>query len=119
MLSSLHFTPHQSTDATWHEFIRRVTCYHVPKVTKFHEHKLLPSYCALSLHCKRASYVLKLTMSTPWILSPFLFCHEQFGWHEDHEGNVLVTWDDEDKQTSDVEDSSESDYNSDVSDSDS
>ena len=53
-------------------------------------------------------------MSTPWTQSPFLLCHEQFGWHED-KGNVLITWDG-DPQGSD-EESSGSDEDSDSSDS--
>ena len=53
MVSALNYASPSSTTVTWHEFIRRVA-YHVPKVTKYHEHKLLPSYQALVLHCSRA-----------------------------------------------------------------
>ena len=55
MLSSLHFTTPTTASsdlALWHDFIRRVT-YHVPTVSKYHEHKLLPSYQALVLHAQR------------------------------------------------------------------
>lgn len=38
-------------------------------IPKFHEHNQ-----ALVLHSKRADYVLKLVLSTPWIQFPFLFC---------------------------------------------
>ena len=93
MLTALNYTPTSSSQLqTWHQFIRRVT-YHVPKVTKYHEHKLLPTYQALVLHCKRADYVLKLTMSAPWMVSPFLPCYQQFGWHMDREDGVTITWD--------------------------
>lgn len=104
MLAAVQYTPSSRTSLSmWHEFLRRVT-YHIPKVTKYHEHKLLPSYQALVLHCKRANYVLKLTMSSPWSHSPFLACFEQFGWHKEN-GNILISWDAEDHLDSDTEDS--------------
>lgn len=81
MLSAVQYKASTSTQLPllkWHEFIRKVT-YHVPKVTKSHELKLLPSFQALHLHSKRANYVLKLVLSTPWIHSPFLNCFTQFG----------------------------------------
>ncbi len=105
MLSSLHYTPCSMQLPAWHEFIRRVT-YHVPKVTKFHEHKLVPSYQALLLHCKRANYVLKLALSAPWTHSPFLPCFEQFGWHVDND-TIFITWD-SDLHESDEESDSDS-----------
>ena len=72
MLSALNYSPsRRSKFSTWHEFIRRVT-FHVPKVTKTHEFRVLPSYHALLLHCKRATYVLKLALSSPLRQSPFL-----------------------------------------------
>ena len=108
MFSALHYTPSTGTDlSSWHGFIRRVT-YHVPKVTKYHEFKLLPSYQALTLHCKRANYVLKLTLSAPWASSPFLACFEQFGWHREEDDGVTITWD-EDPHDSEASDGSDSD----------
>lgn len=97
----------------WHEFIRRIT-YHIPKVTKLHEYKLLPKYQALVLHCKRANYVLILVLSAPWTHSPFLPCFEQFGWHVENDC-IFITWD------SDLHDSDEevSDSDSELSDSNS
>ena len=90
MFSALNFTPSSRSQLSkWHEFIRRVT-YHIPKVTKTHESKVLPSYRALLLHCKRATYILKLTLSSPLRQSPFLLCFEQFGWHT-RDGNVEIT----------------------------
>ena len=92
MLSALNFTPSSRSQLSmWHELIRRVT-YHIPKVTKTHEFKVLPSYRALLLHCRRATYILKLTLSSPMRQSPFL-CYEQFGWHKNLDGNVQITWD--------------------------
>ena len=78
----------------------------MPKVTKFHEYKLIPSYQALTLHCKRADYVLKLIMSTPWYQSPFLPCFEQFDWHKE-DTNIMVTWDEVDSGS--VENDSDTD----------
>ena len=37
-------------------------------------------------------YVLKLVLSSPLLQSPFLFCHEQFGWHTLDE-QTKITWD--------------------------
>ena len=76
MLSTLHYAASSGRPglAVWHDFMRRV-----PKVTKFHEFMLLPSYKPLLLHCQRSNYVLKLAMSAPWIQSPFLICFTQFG----------------------------------------
>ena len=92
MLSALNFTPSSRSQlSTWHEFIRRVT-YHMPKVTKTHEFKVLPSYRALLHHCKRATYIVKLILSSSLRQSPFLLCYEQFGWHT-KDGNVEITWD--------------------------
>ena len=91
MLTALNFCPSsRSPLLTWHEFIRRVT-YHVPKVTKTHESKVLPSYSALLLHCRRATYIVKLSLGSPLLQSPFLFCFEQFGWHI-KDGNTQITW---------------------------
>ena len=93
MLSSINYKPEskQAPLTTWHEFIRRVT-YHVPKVTKQHELKLLPPLQALLLHSKMANYVLKLAVSVTILSSPFLHCFEQFGWHTSNE-SVQITWD--------------------------
>ena len=120
MLSSLHFTTPTTANsdlALWDDFIRRVT-YHVPTVSKYHEHKLLPSYQALVLHAQRANYVLKLALSTPWTMSPFLPCFLQFGWHVDND-IVLIKWDDStevQEQDSECEDDSEPSNASDISD---
>ena len=75
----------------------------MPKVTKYHEQKVLPSLHALVLHCKRANYVLKLTLSAPWAVSPFLPCFEQFGWHN-QENSVQITWDADQIHTSEEQD---------------
>ena len=96
MLSSVNYTPDTKRPplATWHEFIHRVT-YHVPKVTKQHELKVIPSFQALILHSKRANYVLKLAVTVTILSSPFLHCFEQFGWHTS-DGTVEITWDNKD-----------------------
>lgn len=41
-------------------------------------------------------------MSVPLLQSPFLPCFEQFGWHT-KDGDVCITWDDEDSLESDSE----------------
>ena len=99
MLSTIHFQPSTTMSelALWHEFMRRVT-YHIPTVTKYHEYKLVPSYQTLVLHCKRANYVMKLFLSAPLTVSPFLPCFTQFGWHVKSEGgteSICITWDSE------------------------
>ena len=110
MLSSLNYSPdlNKASLSIWHEFIRRVT-YHVPKVTKLHEQKVLPSLQALILHSKRANYVLKLAISATLFISPFLQCFEQFGWHKTDGGDVQITWDrhvsEEEESTSSGEES--------------
>ena len=78
MLSSVNYTPDTKRTplATWHEFIHRVT-YHVPKVTKQHELKVIPSFQALIFYSKRANYVLKLAVSITYKLCvhPFVNAH--------------------------------------------
>lgn len=76
----------------WLQFIRRVY-YHVPKVTKVHEFKLIPSLQPLILHSQRANYILKLLLSVPLFVSPFLNCYEQFGW-QNVDGRVDIIWGD-------------------------
>ena len=80
MLSALNYSPdpNKASLLIWHEFVRRVT-YHVPKVTKLHEQKLLPSLQALILHGKRANCV---AISASLFTSPFLQCFEQFEWQK-------------------------------------
>ena len=107
MLSGLNYSPDfkKTPLLIWHEFIRRVT-YHIPKVTKQHELKLLPSLQALILHSKRSNYVLKLVISTTLFTSPFLQCFEQFGWHKIDDGNVRITWDRDVSEEEEASDSS-------------
>ena len=113
LFSALNFGPSsRSPLSTWHEFIRRLT-YHIPKVTKTHEFKVLSSYSALLLHCRRATYIVKLTLSSPLLQSPFLFCFEQFGWHN-KDGNTQITW--ETGHPSNVEESSDSEHDLDSAD---
>ena len=64
--------------------------------------KLISSSQALVLHCKRANYILKLSLSIPLTQSPFLPCYEQFDWHTT-DGEVSITWDDGDSPESDDE----------------
>ena len=72
MLSAINFCTSLHTPVLkWHEFIREVG-YHVPKVTKVHEFKLILSSRALLLHCKRANYILKLNTSTSVSFTPLL-----------------------------------------------
>ena len=95
MLSAINFSTLLHTPLLkWHELIRKVG-YHIPKVTKVHEFKLIPSSRALVLHCKRANYILKLSLSIPLLQSPLLLCYEQFGWYTT-DGSVCITWDDGD-----------------------
>ena len=63
---------------------------------------MVPSIRALILHSLRANYVIKLSLSVPLLQSPFLPCFEQFGWHT-RDGDVCITWDDEDSLESDSE----------------
>ena len=74
-------------------------------MTKLHELKLISSSQALVLHCKRANYILKLSLSIPLTQSPFLPCYEQFDWHTT-DGEVSITWDDGDSPA-DKDDQSE------------
>ena len=121
MLSCLNYSPdlNKAPLFIWHEFIRRVT-YHIPKITKLHEQKVLPSLQALILHSKRANYLLKLVISATLVTSPFLQCFEQFGWHKTDEGNVRITWDrdvsEEESTSSDEESAGESGSESELSD---
>ena len=71
-------------------------------MTKLHELKLISSSQTLVLHCKRANYILKLSLSIPLTQSPFLPCYEQFDWHTT-DGEVSITWDDGDSPESDDE----------------
>ena len=74
---------------------------------------MLPSYSALLLHYRRATYVVKLTLSSPLLQSPFLFCFKQFGWHN-KDGNTQITW--ETGHPSNVEESSDSEHDLDSAD---
>ena len=107
MLSAINFSSTLHTPLLrWHDFIRK-SGYHIPKVSKLHEMKLIPSSRALVLHCKRANYVLKLSLSVPFTQSPFLLCYEQFGWHKT-DGELSITWDDgEPPESEDDDDESE------------
>ena len=88
----------------WHEFIHKVG-YHVPKVTKVHEYKLIPSSRALVLQCLRANYIIKLSLSVPLRVSPFLPCFEQFEWHCTTDDSINITWDDGDPPEDESEES--------------
>ena len=50
----------------------------------------------------RANYIMKLSLSVPYLQSPFLPCYEQVGWHSE-DGRICITWDD--GQTPEVEES--------------
>ena len=84
-------------------------------MNKTHEFKVLPSYrpSALLLYCRRATYIVKLTLSSPLLQSPFLFCFEQIGWHN-KDGNTQITW--ETGHPSNVEESSDSEHDLDSAD---
>ena len=58
-----------ASDKEWCQFVRSLT-FHAGTVTKDHEKNMLPSWEALTLHCKRALYVLKLVFSTPYPSCP-------------------------------------------------
>lgn len=106
MLSAINFSTTLHTSLfKWHEFIRKVG-YHTPRVTKLHEFKLIPSLRALFLHCMRANYIIKLSLSVPLFRSPFLPCFEQFGWNTT-DGQVCITWNDGDSPESEGEESEE------------
>ena len=112
ILSAIDFSTTLHTPLfKWHDFIRKIG-YHIPKVTKLHELKLIPSSRALILHCKRANYILKLSLSIPLTQSPFLLCYEQFGWHTT-DGEVSITWDDGDSPESDDEEEESEDESAD------
>ena len=81
-------------------------------MTKTHEFRVLPSYRALLLHCKRATYVLKLALSSSLRQSPFLFCFEQFRWHI-KDGNTEITWDSGHPSSAEEASDSENDLDSD------
>ena len=85
MLSALNYSPdsRQAPLTRRHEFIHRVT-YHIHKVTKQHEQKVLPSLQVLIGVCAQASATLPT--------SPFLHCFEQFGCHT-VDGSVQTIWD--------------------------
>ena len=70
ILSAINFSTTLHTPfLKWHDLIRKIG-YHIPEVTKLHELKLIPSSRALILRCKRANYILKLSLSIPLSQSP-------------------------------------------------
>lgn len=65
----------------------------------------------------RATYNVKLILSSPLLQSSFLFCYEQYGWHN-KDGNTQLTWKTGHPSTFEEASDSESDLDSAVVDTD-
>ena len=75
----------------WHSFLQKTT-FHANKVTQYHEQKLLPSWEALTNHCKRATYVMKLVFSVSDNQCPILSMFATYGWKSSSNG-IELEWD--------------------------
>ena len=60
MLKCLGYNEKVTELKKWHKFIRKATFF-LNTVNKDYETKVIPSWDALALHCKRANYVLNIT----------------------------------------------------------
>lgn len=64
---------------------------------------------ALTQHCKRANYVLKLVYSSPCTESGELHKYEQYGWRLTEENTVEVVWEqDQDPEATSNDDDTQS-----------
>ena len=74
----------------WHNFIRRAT-FHLSSVGKDYEAKVMPSWDALVLHCKRANYVMNMIHSANSTSCSILKEYKHYGWkHIDN--HIAINW---------------------------
>ena len=73
----------------WHDFIKKAT-FSLNKVGKDYEAKVMPSWDALVLHCKRANYVLNMVLSAKGRQCSTLGNIEEYGWTNSEK--IVVNW---------------------------
>ena len=74
----------------WHTFIRKAT-FHLNKVGRDYEAKVMPSWDALVLHCKRTNYVLNTIVSGKTTKCSTLNKHAEYGWSQ-IDDKIVVNW---------------------------
>ena len=79
----------------WHNFIRKTT-FHLNKVGKDYEAKVMPSWDALVLHCNRTNYVLNTIHSAKTTKCPTINKYKEYGWTQTND-KIEVNWGEVDK----------------------